>query len=499
MQKERTIKNIIFTLISQIVYIVCGFVVPKILIKGYGSETYALTTSITQFLAYITLLESGVGLVVKSVLYKPIAEKKQDEVSAVLYSTQKFFNKIALAFIVYIVFLCIFYPMTKSASVFDTSLTVSLIVIIALSTFFEYFIGMIYKLFLQADQKAYVISIIQVVTYIINAVIILILTYFEFDIRIVKLASSLIFILRPIIQAIYVKRHYKIDLKNCDKNYVIPSKRDGLSQHIAGIINSKTDVALLTIFSNMSNVAIYSVYMMIVSSIITLINSFTTGSDAMFGDMYAKGEKKELQKAFDVYESLYLLIVTIIFICTSVLIVSFVSVYTSGIEDVNYIQPLFGFLIVTAYFVQAIKSPYNALSFDAGKFKETKTGSWIESTINVILSLALVSKYGIVGVAIGTLCSVIYRGITFVVFTAKSILERRPSVSVKKILLSLIQYIVMYFAFKQISVNITSYFGWFIYAIIVFLVTVVVVGITTVIFNKNIISDIKVVLKRREK
>lgn len=499
MRKEKTIKNIIFTLVSQVIYIICGFVVPKILMKGYGSEVYALTTSITQFLAYITLLESGIGLVVKSILYKPIAEKNESEISAILYSTQKFFNKIAIAFIIYVVILCVFYPMTKSASVFDVSLTAGLIVIMALSTFFEYFLGMIYKLFLQADQKTYIISIIQVITYVINVLFILLLTYLKLDIRLVKLASSLIFILRPILQVIYVKKHYNINLKKCDKNYVIPSKRDGLSQHIAGIINTNTDVALLTIFNNMASVAIYSVYSMIVSSVITLINSFTTGSDAMFGDMYAKKEKEKLRHAFDIYESIYIMIITIIFVCTNVLIVPFVSIYTMEINDVDYIQNLFAFFLVTAYFCQAIKTPYNSLAFDAGKFKETKIGSWIEVGINIIISLVLVQKYGIVGVAVGTLCSVIYRGFSFVRYVSKEILERKIFISLIKIFLSIIQYTLIYFICKFIRINVLSYLDWIIYAIIIFSISTIVIVVTTVMLNKNIVSDIKELLTRSKK
>lgn len=496
MRKEKTIKNVIFTLISQIIYITCGFIIPRILIKGYGSEIYALTTSISQFLSYITLLESGVGLVVKSILYKPIAEKNEKEISSILYSAQRFFNKIALAFVIYIVILCIFYPMTKSASVFDNSMTISLIVIIALSTFFEYFIGMIYKLFLQADQKNYVISTIQVITYIVNVIFILGLTYLKFDIRIVKLTSSLIFILRPIIQILYVKKHYSINLKKCDKNFVIPSKRDGLSQHIAGIINTNTDVMLLTMFSNMANVAIYSVYMMIVSSITTLINSFATGTDAMFGDMYARNEKKKLVQVFDVYESIYMMIITIIFACTVVLIVPFVSVYTMGIEDVNYIQKLFAFLLVTAYFCQAIKGPYNSLAFDVGKFKETKKESWIEGGINIVVSLALVSKLGIVGVTIGTLCSVIYRGITFVKYISKEILERKMLISLRKIILCVLQYLCIYFICQYIIMNISSYLDWVLYGIFVFVISIVIIVTTTIICNKNIIINAKELLKR---
>lgn len=499
MRKEKTIKNIMFTLLSQVIYIICGFLVPKILIKGYGSEMYALTTSISQFLAYITLLESGLGLVVKSVLYKPIAEKNEKEINSILYSAQKFFNKIALLFLVYVVILCIFYPMTKSAEIFDFSLTASLIVIIALSTFFEYFFGMIYKLFLQADQKTYVISMVQVVTYIMNVTFILVLVHFKFDIRIVKLVSSLIFILRPVIQILYVRKNYNINLKNANKNYIIPSKKDGLAQHIAGIINTNTDVTLLTIFTDMISVAIYSVYGMIASSVMTVINSFTTGSDAMFGDLYARDEREKLKHAFDTYESMYIVIVTIIFSCTNILIVPFVSVYTSGINDANYIQPLFAFLLVTAYFFQAIKSPYNSLAHDAGKFKETKVGSWIEAIINIVVSLILVKKYGMVGVVIGTLASVIYRGISFIKYVSSDILDRNILISLKKLFLCLVQYLLIYIICKFIKVNVHSYLSWILYAMMVFGLSSAIVMLTTVLFDKKLIKNIRELLVRKRK
>ena len=104
--KKKTIKNIIFSLLTQIICIICGFVVPKLMIQKYGSETYGLVTSITQFLAYITLFESGIGLVTKSALYKAIASKNKKEISSILHYTQKFFNKILLIFVFYIVILC---------------------------------------------------------------------------------------------------------------------------------------------------------------------------------------------------------------------------------------------------------------------------------------------------------------------------------------------------------------------------------------------------------
>ena len=76
MKNKKLIKNIIISLLQQVVTIICGLIVPKAIIEAYGSSTNGLINSITQFLTYIVIVEAGVGAVVKSLLYKPIAKKK---------------------------------------------------------------------------------------------------------------------------------------------------------------------------------------------------------------------------------------------------------------------------------------------------------------------------------------------------------------------------------------------------------------------------------------
>ena len=81
MRSKKAVYNIISTLILQIITIIYGFIVPKIIITSFGSNVNGLVSSITQFLAYITLLESGVGPVIKASLYKPLANKDKQEIS----------------------------------------------------------------------------------------------------------------------------------------------------------------------------------------------------------------------------------------------------------------------------------------------------------------------------------------------------------------------------------------------------------------------------------
>ena len=66
MRSKKAILNIISSLLLQVTTLICGFIVPKIIIEKFGSNVNGLVSSITQFLAYITLLEAGIGPVIKS-------------------------------------------------------------------------------------------------------------------------------------------------------------------------------------------------------------------------------------------------------------------------------------------------------------------------------------------------------------------------------------------------------------------------------------------------
>ena len=67
MRSKKAVKNIVTSLLQQLVSIICGLIVPRAIIGAFGSNVNGLIASITQFLGYITLLEVGIGPVIKSV------------------------------------------------------------------------------------------------------------------------------------------------------------------------------------------------------------------------------------------------------------------------------------------------------------------------------------------------------------------------------------------------------------------------------------------------
>ncbi len=500
MRSKKAVINIIFSFGLQLVTLICGFIVPRLVIGTYGSSVNGLTASITQFLAYITLLESGFGPVVKSILYKPIANKNNMEIEQILKASEKFFRTISYIFIVYIILLCIILPLILSNQ-FDKLFTLSLVIIISISTFAEYYFGMTYKLYLQAQQKTYITSVIQIGTLILNTIMIVILIHFNASIQIVKLVSASIFVLRPILQNIYVKRKYDISLEGVKSDYKIKQKWDGLAQHIAAVVHNNTDIVVLTLFANTVEVSVYSVYLMVVSGVKNLIQSFTGGVDASFGDMIAKGEKENLNRSFKTYEGFYFTIATIICISTLILILPFISVYTKGITDANYIRPVFSYLIVLAEFMWVIRLPYSSITLAAGHFKQTRNGAIVEALTNIIISIILVWKLGIVGVAIGTFIAMFIRTIEFMYHTSRYILNRSALYTFKRLVVIAIEVILTTFIVKIIpSVNVTSYLTWVKQAIIVtFLSSTVVIAVNILVYkdnSKNVITMAKNILKR---
>ena len=139
MKESRTknaLYNIIFAIILQLITALSGLILPRLIIPKYGSDVNGLIISITQFLSYIALLEAGAESVFRAALYNPFAQKDYYKVSKIFNSSKKFFKKIAIILLLYVVALCIIFP-TLIAQNHDFVFTILMVLILSASTFFQ--------------------------------------------------------------------------------------------------------------------------------------------------------------------------------------------------------------------------------------------------------------------------------------------------------------------------------------------------------------------------
>lgn len=496
MREKRLAKNTVSSLMFQITTIICGLILPRLVLKGYGSEVNGLVNSISQFLGIISFLELGVGAVVQSALYKPLASSDNSEVSKILASAVGFFKTLARILLVYVIILIIGYPNLVNRN-FNFVYTSTLIGAISISSFAQYYFGVVDRLLLTADQKGYIQFNAQTITLLLNTVVCVVLIRLGSSIQLLKLITSLIYLLRPIFLRWYINSHYDIDRKINYWEEPIKQKWNGVAQHVAAIVLDGTDNIVLTLFSTLSDVSIYSVYFLVVNGVKQLFLSLTNGVQALIGEFWAKQELDKLRNFFDWVEWVIHTAVTLIFGCTMFLIVPFVSIYTRGINDTNYIQPLFAVLITSANALHCLRLPYNILILAAGHYKQTQHNYVIAAIINIIISILMVKKFGLLGVAIGTICAMSYQTFWMAIYDSRNLINWPISNFIKHLFVDILSLGMSYLLVKNFELKELNFIAGGILALKIFIVLcVAIIFINLVFYRSKIIVLIKYLKNR---
>ena len=282
-----------------------------------------------------------------------------------MVSAGKFFKRIAQIMLGYISVLIVIYPYISGRK-FGWFYSATLIAAMSISSFAQYYFGIVNRLLLTADQKGYIQYTAQTITLVLNTVACIVLIKLGCGIHIVKLTTSLIFLGRPLFLAWYVKKEYRINEKIHYDEEPIKQKWNGMAQHIAYTVLNDTDTIVLTVLGTFSEVSIYAAYNLVVAGVKKLFTSMMNGVEAYLGNLWASKDEARLLKTFNWTEWLVHTAVIYVFGCTGFLIVPFIQCYTNGITDANYVQPLFAALIVMAHASHCLRLPYNLMIFAAG-------------------------------------------------------------------------------------------------------------------------------------
>lgn len=456
---KRLAYNTVASLVQQIITIICGFILPRLYLEFFGSEANGLVSSITQFLGLISLLDLGMTAVVSSSLYKPLAQNNQQSISQIMRFSRNFFRKLAIIFAAYCVILVFVYPIIVE-SIFDFYFVALLIFIMSINTFSEYYFGLVNKILLNADQRAYVQLTINVFTSVLNLLVNIILVRMGVGLHAIKLMTTFIFLLRPMLMGYYVYKKYNINWKIKIVGNPIPQRWNGVAQHVAFVILNNTDTVILSIFSTLGNVSIYAVYNLVQQGIKQLISSINLGITPIMGSLLAKNEERKLISFFGKIEWAYHTVVTFSFTIVGILILPFVMVFTKGINDVDYYAPLFAVLITMSSAAYCLRIPYNMMVLAGGHYKETQSSCIIEAAINIIISFISVFKFGLVGVAVGTLCAMLYRTVYLVFYLSDNIIKRSAKYFIKHMFINTISVVIMVLSTININIEEINYFSW---------------------------------------
>lgn len=456
--KRVTLVNIVSNIILQVVTIISGFIIPKLILLYFGSNVNGLVSSLNQFLGYISLLEGGITGVVSANFYKPLIENDTTKLSAIIVTAKSFFDKVGIIFVLYSVGLAVVYPLIFKTE-FSWKYIFTLTLILSISLLIQYMFSVTLRTLLVAAKRIYIVAWTQIIIIILNIVLSCVCVKLFPSIHIFKFISGALFILQPLVFGAYVRKHFDINWEEDKDSNLLKQRWNGFAINLAAFIHFSTDITVLTVFTDLKTVSVYGVYALVTSGLSKLIQSITSAISPTIGQAYAKQDLNELHFKLSLYEYIAFVSIGFFFSIAGLLITPFVILYTKGVTDANYYQPVFGILIVISEALYLIKFPHLSLAYSANKFKELTVPAFVEAGINIVISVILVLKFGLIGVAIGTICGMTYRMIAQVSFTTKLLPSRKQNIFYKKlgwILISTIIGIllcVLVFPIKTISLQ----------------------------------------------
>jgi Polysaccharide biosynthesis protein. len=487
MRTKKAMLNMAMSLAYQIIAIICGLITPRLILLNFGSTYNGVVSSATQFLYMVNFLTLGITASTRVALYKTLSDKDSLGTSRLVKATKNYMRHVTFGVVIYAAVLCIIYPyISHNDLTYLQSST--LIAIVSIGTFADCFFCISYNTLLQADQASYVTYTLNIIKTVLNTICVTILIFFGSSIYIVKLGSSLVYLITPALLNLYVKKKYNL-INNCEPDNTGIKQRGAVAFHaISNIVHDNTDLVVLTLFTDAKLISVYTVYYLVIGKIKSMMQVLTSGMEAAFGEMWVKHEIKALQRNFRAFEYILFTFTTIVFSCVGVLIIPFVTVYTRGITDINYTRISLAVLITLTEAMYCIRQPYLTLVYSTGKFEETKWGAAAEAIINLGLSIILVNFVGINGVIIGTLISNIFRTTQFAFFVSKNVLNRSISLVLKRFIWVVIclAMIVSISLFIESRMAFVSTWGlWFVEAIIVLCISCVITLIMSLLFYRS--------------
>lgn len=407
----------------QLAAMLMGFITPRLTILCYGSEINGLVVSITEFINYFRLVEAGLATAAVYSLYKPLADQDAGRISAIVSAARRFYNLSGCLFVGLTALFALIYPFVVPCESLSQLSVGLLALIMGVSGALEFFTLARYRVLLTADQKTYVVSLASMASLAVQTAVIVILAVCRVNVLLLRLAAGLCILVRSGILWAYVRRRYPDvnDRAQPDKS-ALSSRWDALYRQVISSLQQSLGVTLTTLICRDGRViSVYGAYHMVIMGLWGILKMVTTGIYSLFGEMLAKGQQAVMRRAWRDFEYLYLSLCTVIYATAAVTILSFIRLYTRGVSDAAYIQPLWAALMVLQGMSDQLKLPLDMMVTAAGKFRETRHYNTAQVALAVGLGAVLGLILGVPGIIAGLIIANLIRTVLQLYFVPKHI------------------------------------------------------------------------------
>lgn len=406
---QKSIFNAVSNSLILIIRSVLLFLVRIVFVKTLGKTFLGVDSLFTNILLVLSIADSGISTAINFSLYKPLAEHDDQKVSSLMTFYKKMYK--FLGIIVLIIGL-LFIPFLKFIITENIEHIHLYYLVYLLTTVMSYFIS--YKdSLLNADQNLYKSSLIVGITYIVMYLLRILFLFLVPNFLIFALIQLIMMFIQRILVNKYITKTYK-NINFNEKKEISRKEQQSIFRSVKSMFLNKFGYFLVTGTDNiiisaiptlgLTTVAVYTNYYSIVSMVDSIINRGLSGITSSFGDL-AVNESKEVQEnVFDIISFLSFCIYGLFSIGFLFLISDFIKICFGKTYQLSSVLTL---IICINFYIIGILRTLDIIKEATGNYIQDRYANLIQAIVNIILSIFLGRKIGLLGIVVATLISYI--------------------------------------------------------------------------------------------
>ena len=411
MDSKKGIKNVVTSIVFKILTIVLHLFAIRS-IDFIGSSYLGYNSLFNSIIDVISLTECGFAGGVAFCLYKAIVDKDENKIIG-LYS---YLKKAYL--VIFVLFVCLGLLILPNISILNADL--DNVIVVPPEIYFSYLMyilsaALIYLFGFKATtisaykntyKREFAFSVGVIVQYSLQ-ILFAYLTK-SFVLCSISLVVGTLF-QWLIITLIFRKDHKELllkknDLSSDEKKVVRTYIFSSFAHHLGDIILYSTDGIIISAFLGTVTLAGYYRYTSIISAIFSVSTLLFTSLTSVVGHSFAKENKEKMVIYFKVFYCANFIIGSILFAGFFGASDSFVAFFYGEANVISYLTVL---LLSSCYFLRFMQRTCLLFRDASGSFRNDWYKPIIESLLNLILDFVLVKVFGVNGVIIATIITLV--------------------------------------------------------------------------------------------
>lgn len=405
-------RNIVFGVILKIYQILVPFLMRTAMIYLMGVQYLGLSSLFSSILQVLNLAELGVGSAMVYSMYKPIAEDDEPTICALMKLYRTYYRVIGL---VIAIAGCALTPFISYLIKSDVPTGINIYVLYLLNlgaTVLSYWLFAYKNSILQAHQRTDVVSKVKLITstvqYGLQIAILWIFHNYYLYVIVALVTQALTNITTAVCSnKLYPQFKPKGKLPKNEVEAINKRVRDLFTAKLGGVVVNSADTIVISAFLGLTVLAVYQNYYFILTSVIGFITVVFTACTAGIGNSLIVETK---EKNFNDLNKFTFLVSWIAGICSC----CFLGIYQPFMRlwaGDDLLLPFSAVIcLVVYYYIYEINQLLNLYKDAGGIWHEDRFRPLVTAIANVSMNLIMVQFWGIYGVLLSTVLSMMFVG-----------------------------------------------------------------------------------------